>query len=180
MRRGVDRGDGNGPCRPAGVRPTRTATADRHRTSCARLSLRCLRYADTSGVSRGRRRASAVRQADQRRGAVSAALPVAPRETSGRADGRPFRGQAGHRDHRQDQPGLCRTLPALRRCVTRPGGCGAGQAHGRDRLPNWRQDAVAAYRLDRLAHLLPHCSEAVCWQTSPALSCTTTGSPTTR
>jgi transposase len=40
-----------------------------------------------------------------------------------------------HRDHRQDQPGLCRTLPALRRCITRPAapvkhmdetGCGFG------------------------------------------------------
>ena len=70
------------------IRPTRTAAVDRHRTPWThRLSLRYLRRADASGVSRGRRRASAVRQAHQRRGAVSAALPVAAREASVRGDG---------------------------------------------------------------------------------------------
>ena len=37
---------------------------------------------------------------------------------------------------------------------------GTGQAHGRNRLPHWRQDAVAAHRLDCLAHVLPRLGEA--------------------
>ena len=90
--------------------------------------------------------------------------------------------QAGHRDHRPDQPGLCPALPGVRRCRARPRGRGTGQAHGRNRLPDRRQDAVAAYRLDHLAHLLPRLSRsaAACWRMSPALSCMTTGSRTTR
>jgi transposase len=42
----------------------------------------------------------------------------------------------------------CRTLPGLCRGDPRPRGCGAGQASGRDRVPDWWEDAVAARRLD--------------------------------
>ena len=65
VRRTVDRGDGDRPSRPAGVRSARTAAADRHRTPCARLPLRGVRHADAGGVSRGGDRAGAVWHADR-------------------------------------------------------------------------------------------------------------------
>jgi hypothetical protein len=53
VRRSVDRGDGDGPCRAAGVRSPRTTTADRHGASRARLPLRSLWRANPGGLSRG-------------------------------------------------------------------------------------------------------------------------------
>ena len=42
-------------------------------------------------------------------------------------------------------------------CATRGGG--GGEAPGRDRVPDRRQDAVAAYRRDRVADVLPHLAQ---------------------
>ena len=81
--------------------------------------------------------------------AVSAALPVAPRKAPGRADGR-FCSEVKlvtatiariSRDCAQRFQGFAEAL--ARAC-----GSGTGQAgHGRDRLSDRRQDAVAAHRL---------------------------------
>ena len=131
------------------------------------LPLRGLRHADAGGISRGRCRAGAIWQADRRICALSAALPVAAREASGRTHGTSLRCASGHRDHRPDQPGLCGAIPGLCRCRARPRRGGTCQAHGRNRLPDWRQDAVAAHRLDHLAHFLPCLAAA--WQ--PAGTC---------
>ena len=48
----------------------------------------------------------------------------------------------------------------FRRGSPRPRGCGTGQAPGRDRVSDWRQDAVAAHRLDDPADLLSRRVEA--------------------
>ena len=49
------------PQRPAGVRSARAAASRRHRASCARLQVRCLRRANACAVSGRRQRAGAVR-----------------------------------------------------------------------------------------------------------------------
>src|SRR5215212_1533309 len=80
--------------------------------------------------------------------------PVTAREALGHADGRPLQREADHRDHRPDQPGLCRTVSGLCRYTARASGQGTGQAHGRNRLPRRRQDAVAARCIDFPAGIL--------------------------
>ena len=82
------------------------------------------------------------------------------REASGRVDGRSPRGDAGGRDHRPDQPGLCPALSRLRKCGAGSHRRGAGQAHGRDRLSDRRQDAMAACRLHGAADLLSRLHQA--------------------
>ena len=84
VRCAADRGDGDRLCRPAGVRSARAAAAGRHRASRPWLPLCGLRQADTCGLPRLGDRAGAVRQTDRRLRALSAALPVAAGEASGR------------------------------------------------------------------------------------------------
>ena len=84
VRRGPGSGHERRPQRPAGVRSARAAASRRHRASCARLQVRCLRRANACAVSGRRQRAGAVRPADRRVRALSPALPVVAREASGR------------------------------------------------------------------------------------------------
>ena len=58
-------------------------------------------------------------------------------------------------------------LPGFCRCRAKPRRGRTDQAHGRNRFPHWWQDAVAAYRLDHAAHLLPGLGQA----RQPAGSC---------
>jgi hypothetical protein len=75
--------------------------------------------------------------------AVSAALSVAAGTAPRRADGRPVRRQAGHRDHRPDQPGLGTPLHGFCRRRARPCCNRTGQAPPLSRGRLWTKPAFA-------------------------------------
>src|SRR5208283_3108610 len=145
--RAAEQDGGHGPYRPPGGRSAGATAADRDGTPSIRMPLRELRQANASGFSRRRECAGAIRRADRGVRGLSAALPVAAREASGRTDGRSVRREPGDGNHRQHEPILCRALPGFRRRRARPCGGGAGEASGRNRFPDRRQNAMAAYRI---------------------------------
>ena len=148
-----------------------------HRCRCGRCG-----QANQGRLSRWRHRPGAVWRADRGHGGLPVALPALARRSSGRVDGGSVRRRPGSGDRRADGPKPRPALRRRRRGDPRLGEIGAGQAHGRDRLAGRRADPMAARRLECRAE--PSTGSrpgaAACSMASPASSCTTTGSRTSR
>ena len=128
-------------------------------------------------------RAGAVRQADRRLRALPAALPVAAREASRHADGRSVRRASWPR---RPSPGSARTVPTRFQGfadAVRDHVAAAPVKHMDEtgfRIGGKTQWLHIASTMLLTFYRARRRSAAACWQTSPALSCMTTGSPTTR
>ena len=152
---GIDAGYDHRPRRPSGFRPARAPAPGGHGASGASLPLRALRHANSGFLSRRRHRPGSVRRSDRSHGGLPVALPAPARGPPGRIDEGSVRGRAVCGEHRADGPKQRRVRARRRRDDPRAGEIGAGQAHGRDRVPGRRAGSMVARRVHGAVDLLP-------------------------
>ena len=133
------RGQGGNAGRPPGLRSARTASAGGDRAPGACQVLRALRDGDAGGVPRRGVGAGAVRPSHCRGGGLPSARPLPAGGSAVAGDGRALR-RAGDGcnagDHEREG---CRAAAGRGLAHTGPGGGhGAGETHGRDRVPDRR------------------------------------------